>query len=644
MKVLLVTPPMIQLNTPYPATAYLTGFLRSRHWSVSQADTALLWVLRLLSPAGLDRLHAAMQASPKELPRDRSVQHFCRHFDTLRRQVPLVLRFLQGHDPTLAQRIAARRFLAEGPRFKSMGPSGGEEEYLQWAFGTMGIVDRARYFATLFLEDIADAIRGGVDPHFDFSRYGESLAASQGCIEPLLHALQERPVTGVILQELTRELLQLHTPDVVGMTVPFPGNVLGALRMSEAIKMAAPNCKVVWGGGYVNTELRDLNEPRLFDFVDALTYDDGETPFDLLLSAYANPGTDRPLLRTRQRQAGVVTWHSHASQADVAFKDAATPTYDGLPLSDYLAMFDMLNPMHRLWSDTRWNKLTVAHGCYWRKCSFCDISLSYINDYAPLSAALLVDRIEALIAETGTRGFHFVDEAAPPAVLRALALELIKRGVDISFWANIRFEKTFNVDLCNLLQRAGCIAVSGGLEVASNRLLTLMQKGVSVEQVAQVTHAFSQSGILVHAYLMYGFPSQTAQETIDSLEMVRQLFAVGCLDSAYWHRFAATAHSPIGKNPQAYGIRLLPVATPSFARNDLEFEDASGCDHGSFGAGLHKAVYNYMHGMGYDADVRTWFDFAAPKSTVPRRFIERVLKTCHAPAASSFETSAAAQR
>jgi hypothetical protein len=124
---------------------------------------------------------------------------------------------------------------------------------------------------------------------------------------------------------------------------------------------------------------------------------------------------------------------------------------------------------------------------------------------------------------------------------------------------------------------------------------------------------------MVHAYLMYGFPTQTLQETIDSLERVRQLFEEGCIQSAYWHRFAATAHSPIGLEPGRFGIRLLPQPEASFARNDLAFEDPVGCDHELLGKGLHRAVYNYMHGVGLDRDVRTWFADERPRRRKPAR-------------------------
>ena len=151
-----------------------------------------------------------------------------------------------------------------------------------------------------------------------------------------------------------------------------------------------------------------------------------------------------------------------------------------------------------------------------------------------------------------------------------------------------------------------------------------MQKGVTVEQVARTSYAFTQSGILVHAYLMFGFPSQTIQETIDSLERVRQLFFHKCLQSAFWHRFSATIHSPVGKNPEEYRITLGKVES-TFARNDLPFEDSTHIDHDQFHPGLRKAVYNYMHGLGLEEDVRNWFDFPVPKVKVSKNFVQNAL-------------------
>jgi hypothetical protein len=310
-----------------------------------------------------------------------------------------------------------------------------------------------------------------------------------------------------------------------------------------------------------------------------------------------------------------------AKEKDIPQREIGTPDYEGLPLKKYLSVIEVANPMHRLWSDGRWNKLTLAHGCYWGKCTFCDVSLDYIKNYEPITADILCDRIEKIVAQTGENGFHFVDEAAPPALMRDLAIEIIKRGITISWWTNIRFEKSFTADLCKLLKASGCIAVSGGLEVASDRLVQLIKKGVTVGQVAKVSNNFTQSGIMVHAYLMYGFPTQTAQETIDALEMVRQLFENGVIQSGFWHRFAMTAHSPIGLDPAAFGVVNLYPETNIFANNDLFHDDPKGCDHGLFGEGLRKSLYNYMHSVALDYELQEWFDFKVPDTLISPDFI-----------------------
>ncbi|HUR42137.1 MAG TPA: radical SAM protein [Verrucomicrobiae bacterium] len=635
MRVLSLIPPMTQLNTPYPSTAYLTGFLRGRGVDARQQDLALGLVLALLSRDGLGQLRAEIEALP---PRRRplSARAFLDRFDTFAATVGPAIAFLQGADPTLAHRIASRAFLPEGPRFgpleQYVGGADGEDP-LHWAFGALGTHDKARHLATLYLNDLADVLRDAIDPRFEFVRYAESLAASQPDFAPLAQALAAPPnLIDRTLADLARVALEQHDPQLVLLSVPFPGTVYGALRIAQALKAARPGLPVALGGGYVNTELRELAEPALFEFVDFVTLDAGERPVLALLEHVRGERPREKLVRTfvaaRAAPTKALTTgveYINHPEPDIPFADCGTPTWDGLPLRSYLSVLDMLNPMHRLWSDGRWNKLTVAQGCYWKKCSFCDVSLDYISKYELATATTLVDRIERIVAETGQSGFHFVDEAAPPKGLKALSAELIRRNHAISWWGNIRFEKTFTPQLCRQLAQSGCIAVSGGLEVAHDRLLQLMQKGVSVAQVARVTRAFSDAGILVHAYLMYGFPTQTVQDTVDALEYVRQLFAAGCIQSGFFHRFTCTVHSPVGRDPAAYGVTLQPLPPTPFAKNDIGFIDPTGVDHDALGLGLKKAIYNFMHGIGLDEDVRQWFDMRVPKPTVPRGRIGRAL-------------------
>lgn len=611
--ILLITPPFTQLNTPYPATTYIKGFLNTQGITSFQADLGIEVIHQIFSKKGLEAVFS-------RLPQDKIFSANAQRIITLEREyigtIDGVIRFLQHKNPTLAYNICEGDFLPQASRFDQL-------EDMEWAFGSLGIQDKARHLATLYLEDLADLIKETIDSNFGFSRYAERLGRSATSFDGLEDTLQATPsFIDDILIALLQKKIATQQPKIVCITVPFPGNLYGALRCGKFIKETYRDIKVIMGGGYPNTELRSLTDPRVFKYIDYITLDDGERPLLNLLAHFQGERGVTGLKRTFTLQEGKVVYYNGAKEADFPFHKTGTPDYADLMLDRYLSVIEIINPMHRLWSDGRWNKLTMAHGCYWKKCSFCDISLDYIKNYVPVNATLLCDRMEELVEATGETGFHFVDEAAPPALMRELALEILRRNLSVTWWANIRFEKSFTTDLCRLLKASGCIAVSGGLEVASDRLLERMKKGVTVAQVARVTHHFTASGIMVHAYLMYGFPTQTAQETIDSLEMVRQLFLNGVIQSGFWHLFAMTAHSPVGLNPEAFGVVRVGPDMGAFANNDLTHDDPTGCKHEQFGPGLAKALFNYMHGIGFEMPLQQWFDFIVPNTAVPYDFIE----------------------
>ncbi|SMD39139.1 hypothetical protein SAMN04488029_4064 [Reichenbachiella faecimaris] len=618
IKTLLLTPPFTQLNTPYPATAYLKGFLNTIDGHASQADLGMDVILALFTRKGLIKLFEA--ASNSTLSKTSNERRILSLRDEYLSTIEPVITFLQNKNPTLAYSIAERDYLPEASRFEQL-------DDLEWAFGHLGIQDKARHLATLYLEDLADFIKNTIDPYFGFSRYAERLSLSVQSFDPLYTSLNLAPsFTDEILFECIQPRMESEKPGLVCLSVPFPGNLYGALRCGQYIKAHYPEVKLAMGGGYPNTELRTLKDIRIFEFVDYITLDDGERPLQLLLDHLEGACETTNLKRTLLLQNGAVKYINDSTSPDVPFSHTGTPDYEGLELSRYLSVIEITNPMHRLWSDGRWNKLTMAHGCYWKKCTFCDISLDYIKNYEPISAAIICDRMEDQISQTGETGFHFVDEAAPPALMREVAIEILKRKLKVTWWTNIRFEKRFTPDLCRLLKASGCIAVSGGLEVASDRLLEKIQKGVTVAQVAQVADNFTASGIMVHAYLMYGFPTQTEQETIDSLEMVRQLFELGVIQSGFWHQFAMTAHSPVGMTPEAFGAKSLLAEAGSFAHNDLPHEDPEGGDHSLFSNGLKKSLFNYMHGACFDFPLQEWFDFEIPDTTVSEFDIEMAIQ------------------
>ncbi|MBQ8704465.1 MAG: radical SAM protein [Bacteroidales bacterium] len=564
MRVLLITPPLTQLNTPYPATAYLKGLYTAQGHTARQVDLGIEVADNVLSAIFLSSVGLEREA----------------------RLIEPVKRFLRGQDDTLGPRIANRSLLPEGKRFEQL-----DEDNMEWSFGVSGTTDKAMHLATLFIEDIADYIREHVDPHFDLVRYAEYLSNDAPTFDPLYNELKQAPsaVDDIMLRLLEAEVGSF-CPERVCITVPFPGCLYGALRCGQWLK-AHTTAQVEIGGGFPNTEWRQLSDRRIYEFCDIVIVDSGELIVDST-RAQMLPTTHYPL------------------------PTEICPDFSDLPLEKYLSLTEMTNPMHRLWSQGRWNKMVMAQGCYWHRCAFCDTSLPYIGDFRAPKASTVVDHMERIVEQTGRTGFHFVDEALPPKLLREVAEEILRRGLTVSFWGNIRFEKAYTAELCDLLAEAGMVAVSGGLEVASDRLLKLMDKGVTIRQTVEACRHLRDAGIMVHTYLMYGFPTETLQETVDALETVRRMFDEGIVQSAFWHRYAMTCHSPSGRNPEAYGARRVTDEANPFCNNEVDWTPQFDYDIDAVGAALRLATYNYMNGLGLDQPVRSWFPIRVPKPSI----------------------------
>jgi radical SAM superfamily enzyme YgiQ (UPF0313 family) len=617
IKILLITPPFTQMNTPYPATPYLKCFLKPRGYEVFQVDLGIELINTIFSREGFQKLFDSIKHTHKKI--SRNSRHILKNETNYLQTIDQVMNFLQYRDNTLAQLLCNETFLPRASRFDPIPD-------MEWSFGNIGVNDKARFLATMYIEDVGDLIKEVVTPYFGFSRYAEKLGMSAHSFAPIEHALkQPENIIDVWLLELFKNHIEQYRPDVVGITIPFPGNLYAGLKCGQYIKKHFPHIKIIAGGGFVNTELRDFSEPAIFDYMDFITLDDGERPFLSILQFLQGEKSKEKLTRTFILIDNEVRYINDDKEQDFHHTETGYPDYSDLLLDKYISLIEIANPMHRLWSDGCWNKITLAHGCYWHKCSFCDTSLAYIKRFESAPASVLVDRIEQVIAQTGHRGFHFVDEAAPPAVLKEVAKELLRRKTGISWWANIRFENAFTEDLCQLLASSGCIATTGGLEAASDRLLKLMNKGVTIRQAAKVCDNFSKAGIMVHAYLMYGFPTQTEQETIDALEIVRQFFKEGLIQSAFWHLFTTTVHSDVGKNPKKYCCTIVNHPVGVFAKNDLVHEDNRGCVHQVFAHGLNKAVYNFMHGIGTDLTMQDWFDFPVPAISIKRNYVKQAI-------------------
>ncbi|MFA8341929.1 MAG: radical SAM protein [Rhodothermaceae bacterium] len=613
MKILLVIPPFTQINTPYPSVTQLAGFLKENNHQPLSLDLSIKVFLRIFSFAGLEKVFSKITSARLD---ENSLRLYSLK-DLYITNVDKVIEFLQGKNPNLAYVLGQDGFLPQGESFSA------EVDELK-SFGELGIQDKAKYYCSMFIDDVAKFITKNVDSNFGLSRYAEKISVSLPNIDPLLKEIENsNSIVTEFIEEGFQKYLDNFNPDVIAFSVPFPGNLLAALLAAKYVKQNYTDKKIILGGGYINTELRKLKDYKIFDFIDFITYDDGELPLLKILENLKSDSSTPEWIRTLSPDNNIFPDLNDVK--NIKHNELPAPDLTGIDPNEYISMSEMLNPMHRLWSDGYWNKLTAAHGCYWHKCSFCDTSLDYIKRYSPAKAKTIVDWMEKLIAESGRNSFHFTDEAAPPVLLREVAIEIMNRNLKVSWWGNIRYEKNFTPDLCKLLALSGCVAVSGGIEVADDRLLKLINKGVTVKQAAQVCANFIEAGIMTHAYLMFGFPTQIEQEIINSLEIVRQLTETGLITSAFWHRFSLTCHSPVYENLEKFKIKLLNKPENNFANNDLRHSDVTQLNYEKYSFGLNKALYNFMHGLCFDWNSHEWFDFKMPKTTIKKSLVKNIL-------------------
>ncbi|MBQ2352119.1 MAG: radical SAM protein, partial [Bacteroidales bacterium] len=419
MHILLITPPLTQINTAYPATEQLTGYLRGKSISCDQMDLSIELIDKILTRECISQIFDLAEGVHVSGKKAMNIRIILSNKDFYTKWVEPVKRFLQGRDSTFARLFANPQFWANQKRMPN-------PEDLEWDYGTSGTFNQAQYLCTLFIEDIGNVIQQCISTHFEMVRYAEKLCRSLSDFTPLDDELAKEPnLIDQWMLELLEKKISTTSPTHLGLSVPFPGNLYGGLRCAKFVKEKHPEIQITMGGGYVSTELRQLSDPRIFKYVDTITFDDGELPLERIL-------TGGELVRTMKLgKNGDIEYINIDSKENVAFREIGTPCLDGIHTELYLDTADTTNPMQQLWSNGHWNKMMLAHGCYWAKCTFCDTTLDYIQRYDHAPASIVADRMESMMKQSGISGFHFVDEAAPPAVLRNLSEEILKRKMTV---------------------------------------------------------------------------------------------------------------------------------------------------------------------------------------------------------------------
>ncbi len=652
MNAVIITPPVVQLNTPYPSGAYLqnyfkrpelSSFIDDVHW----LDLSIELFHSIFSPAGLTIIFSQTTQKALVMADDAERNGDDGTAFNLRRYVscaPLwcqwidIIKAMLGCASTDSRiHMSGREFVHEFVR-SAHAPRGQRMDQFLQELDRDVCADDAQMLCTFALADLADYITAVYDQNFALIRYAEHLAASAAPFSDL-EAASRGPVMTCFYEPLVREQLSrltVHNNDTSTLfcvSIPFAGTFAAGLATCRIIReMFGSQAVISMGGGYVNTALRSVHEPGLFAYTDFLSYDRGYGFYHQLLSG--NVPADLKDTRNAVGQIGGAllsngAWYElpeEARQFEEKLTRVITPDYTGIDFSRYPRLADDINPMHRIWSDGAWLKAYLAHGCYWHRCSFCDTTLDYVCNYKMVDTLALHSALLEQAEKTGIYGIHFVDEAAPPVALEKFALQNCytgKAGKRLTFWGNIRFEKAFTRDMADILAYGGLTGVSAGLEVASNDGLDSVNKGIDIESVVSACAAFKEAGILVHSYMIYGFYDESPQQLINSLETLRQLFKASLIDSAFYHKFSLTEHSTIykewkaGKHP---GLHPLPAAKGAFSTYEREFKEEA--KSARYGSGIQTALSNWMHGHGLDKNITKWFDFPMPQPTVSKHLVD----------------------
>jgi len=604
--VVLIQPPFVQLNSPYPAPYYLKSFLEQRGFHVTVLDHSIVLFERIFSRSGLERIFAdadSLSAYKSETEKYISIKRFLSERYLWCVSIDRLIAFLRQKDHEWGHFLAlANGCLPGGER---------SDVFIAQRSGELS-ADEARLFATKLLSDLADFITYSLDENFSLIRYraaGEESFRSFSAVQKTLDGYIMRNFYRPLLEEEWKKLESSSLANdsfLLGVTIPFPGCLQAALVCAESAKKRFGKAvHTVAGGGYVNTELRFLDSEEFSDFFDYVSFDKG---YASLISILENIEINEAL--------------------EDSFVKTTFPDYSEVDFSRYLYPVDDANPMHRLWSDGHWLKAYLAHGCYWHSCAFCDVTLDYIKNFIPVDTSALFSHLKKQAEKTGVRGIHFCDEAAPVSSLLEFALLNREAGVPLNFWGNIRFEKSYDPDTAAILAAGGLLGVSAGLEVATEKGFKRLGKGIDLESAVSALAAFKEAGILTHAYLIYGYWDEDEEELIDSAETLRQLFAEGLLDSAFWHKFILTRHSRIyaekerGLHPLLKVKGDCPQSANTFALNDLSFKGEEKFD--KYSEGLETLLAVWMSGE-TEAPVRSAFPFKVKAPSVPPDLVSVLL-------------------
>ena len=311
---------------------------------------------------------------------------------------------------------------------------------------------------------------------------------------------------GLLAEELEKK------PVCVGISSMSGRHISGALRVSKFVKEQS-TVPVVWGGVHPSLE---PDATIRHELIDIIVRDDGEEIFPLLVERLAHDGDLSDIKGIGYKKDGEVIMNELADPA----------TMENMPLYPF-HLVDLAKYRSReMWTSER-NVLPIetTRGCPF-KCSFCTESVRK-KKWRELSPERILNDIKEYIRLYHVRSFTFIDDNLFGNHNRGEKFVelLLQENIDIKWYTNVRSDYMARVsdEFIRKMEQSGCKMLTFGAESGSPRILEMIHKHATVEDVLTTNRKLAKTSIIPHFVSIRGFPTETREDAVKTMVLNLQL-------------------------------------------------------------------------------------------------------------------------
>lgn len=353
----------------------------------------------------------------------------------------------------------------------------------------------------------------------------------------------ENPYHDLFNEHVIDSMIQ-EDPDLVGISVTATSQVMPAFTLARLLKEKNRDIHITMGGSVFTKLIDNLQQNHiLFDLVDSFIVFEGEHALLGLIEQLEGKKDFSKVPNLVYKEDNKVRVNQPFHIEDI--NSLPTPDYDGFPLDLYL-------------SPKRVLPLQGSRGCYWRKCTFCNLHVDNLK-FRLRNLDLVLEDMDRLKEKYGAEYMFFSDECMPVKQLDNMSSKLIEKGNDVKWMAGVRFDKGLTKEILSKARKAGCLKMVFGLESSNKRILSLMDKGIETEITKNIMDNCDETGIAIHMYVIVGFPSETREEALETLDFVisNEKFLKSKGASCLACLFELEKHAPILRDPGKYGLTKI---------------------------------------------------------------------------------------